>query len=100
MPEERIESLAQGLAVLDVLFGHAAHGLATMEVARAVKRSPSATTRALYTLEQCGYAERLPETGRWRASVLAVRKIQTFKQALDTAKARLQETQARLDAQL
>lgn len=92
-----IESLARGLRLLDAMWGGFALGMTPGEVAEAAKESPSYATRALRTFEAAGWAERLPETKRWRATVRLVRHLQTVRLGLEREQARLAETAGRIE---
>lgn len=59
---------AKILDVLNLLMRHFSHGLAPSEISRETGISPSNITRYINTLEERGFAERIPETGRVRPS--------------------------------
>jgi DNA-binding IclR family transcriptional regulator len=96
MSTDTVASAERVLAVLDVLLPHFAHGLAAGQVAAAARASPSATTRALLTLERAGYAERIPETGRWRPSHRLGRAATQMLHSLEAARERAEESRRRL----
>ena len=90
------ESALKALAVLDVLFRNFAHGYTPGELAKATGMNPSDITRYVKTLEEGGYAERIPDTNRIRVSVAVARKALQVMQSLDAAERRIQETRNRL----
>ncbi|ABO60672.1 MULTISPECIES: helix-turn-helix domain-containing protein [pseudomallei group] len=90
------KSAEKVLEVLNVLLGHFAHGLTPGEVAKATNLSPSNITRYVATLEAMGFAERIPETGRIRPSVKLAQHAVGILRSLDTARARIDETENRL----
>ncbi|WJN78742.1 helix-turn-helix domain-containing protein [Burkholderia anthina] len=90
------KSAEKVLEVLNVLLGHFAHGLAPGEVAKATNLSPSNITRYVATLEAMGFAERIPETGRIRPSVKLAQHAVGILRSLDSARARIDETENRL----
>ncbi|AOJ05109.1 MULTISPECIES: helix-turn-helix domain-containing protein [Burkholderia] len=90
------KSAEKVLEVLNVLLGHFAHGLTPGEVAKATNLSPSNITRYVATLEAMGFAERIPETGRIRPSVKLAQHAVGILRSLDSARARIDETENRL----
>ena len=90
------KSAEKVLEVLTVLLGHFAHGLTPGELARATDMSPSNITRYVATLEEKGFAERIPETGRIRPSVKLAQHAVAVLRSLDSAKQRIDEIQNRL----
>ncbi|MCW3700393.1 helix-turn-helix domain-containing protein [Burkholderia cenocepacia] len=90
------KSAEKVLEVLNVLLGHFAHGLTPGEVAKATNLSPSNITRYVATLEAMGFAERIPETGRIRPSVKLAQHAVAILRSLDSARARIDETENRL----
>ena len=91
-----IESLARGLRLMDVLWESFAVGMTSGEVAKAAKESPSYATRALQTLHQSGWVEKVPETERWRPSVRAARRLAAVQRDMDRQDQRLSELRARV----
>ncbi|MGV2287293.1 helix-turn-helix domain-containing protein [Trinickia sp. YCB016] len=94
-----IKSAEKVLDVLDVLLSHFAHGLTPGELARATGLSPSNITRYVTTLEDGGFAERIPETGRIRPSVKLAQHAVAILRSLDGARQRIDEMQSRLASQ-
>lgn len=84
------------LAVLDVLLRNFAHGFSPNELAKETGFSGSDITRYVNTLEQAGYAERIPETNRIRPSHKLAQKAIQIIQSLEQAHAKLNESKARL----
>ncbi|AOJ73090.1 MULTISPECIES: helix-turn-helix domain-containing protein [Burkholderia] len=92
------KSAEKVLEVLNVLLGHFAHGLTPGELAKATRLSPSNITRYVATLEETGFAERIPETGRIRPSVRFAQHAVAIAQSLNAARHRLDELASRLAA--
>ncbi len=90
------KSAARVFAVLDVLFRNFTNGYTPGELATATGFAPGDITRLVLTLEEAGYAERIPDTGRIRVSVAIARKAIQIMQSLDAAERRIQETRSRL----
>ncbi|MEG1971142.1 MAG: helix-turn-helix domain-containing protein [Burkholderiaceae bacterium] len=87
----------KALDILSLLLDNFAHGLTPGEIAKACSLSPSTTTRYLQALEERGYAERISETGRIRASVRIGQRAVAILNSLDTSRRRIDETVARLN---
>ena len=85
------QSAGKVLDVLNVLLGHFAHGLTPTELAKATSLEPSAITRYVATLEEKGFAERIPETGRIRPSSRMAQHAVGILRSLDAAKQRVDE---------
>ncbi len=90
------ESGAKVLDVLNVLLGHFAHGLTPGEIAKATGLQPSAITRYVTTLEEKGFAERIPETGRVRPSHRLGRQAVAILRSLEAARDRIEQSINRL----
>ncbi|AAQ59827.1 helix-turn-helix domain-containing protein [Chromobacterium violaceum] len=84
------------LDVLTVMLGHFAHGLTPGELAKATDLSPSSITRYVATLEEAGFAERIPETGRIRPSVKLAQHAVAILRSLEAARSRLDELTTRI----
>lgn len=92
-----IKSAVKVLAVLDVLLRNFAHGFSPTQLAKETGFSTSDITRYVATLENAGFAERIPETGRIRPSHrLAQHAVQILK-SLESAAERIKESQNRLN---
>ncbi|MDR2186880.1 MAG: MarR family transcriptional regulator [Azonexus sp.] len=89
-------SAAKTLDVLAVLLGHFANGLAPGDLAKATGLDPSAITRYVAVLEEKGFAERIPETGRVRPSLHLARHALSILRSIDVAEARLVNLKQRL----
>jgi DNA-binding IclR family transcriptional regulator len=94
------QSAGKVLDVLNVLLGHFAHGLTPTELAKATGLEPSAITRYVATLEEKGFAERIPETGRIRPATRLAQHAVSILRSLDSAKQRIDEIASRLTTQL
>ena len=90
------QSAGKVLEVLNVLLGHFAHGLTPTELAKATSLEPSAITRYVATLEEKGFAERIPETGRIRPSVRHAQHAVAILRSVDAARSRIDELSTRL----
>lgn len=90
------QSAGKVLDVLNVLLGHFAHGLTPTDLAKATGLSPSNITRYVATLEEAGFAERIPETGRIRPSVRFAQQAVAIMRSLDAARSRIDELTNRL----
>ena len=94
------QSAGKVLEVMNVLLGHFAHGLTPTELSKATSLEPSAITRYVATLEEKGFAERIPETGRIRPSTRLAQHAVSILRSLDSAKQRIDEITNRLTTQL
>ena len=79
------------LALVLLLAGHEITGLAPAEIAKAQGCNASAVTRDLANLQEAGFAEVVPETGRWRLAPQIVQISIRHAAALTRAQARLDE---------
>jgi DNA-binding IclR family transcriptional regulator len=70
--------------------------LSPTELAKATDLSPSNITRYVATLEEKGFAERIPETGRIRPSVRMAQSAMAIMRSLDSARNRIDELTNRL----
>lgn len=83
------------LKLITLLAGHEITGLAPAEIARAQACSASLATRDLANLQLAGFAELVPENGRWRLSPQMVQIALKHMAALDRADKRLDEIKNR-----
>lgn len=90
------KSATKVLAVLDVLLRNFAHGFTPTELARETGFGLSDITRYINTLVNAGFSERIPETGRIRPSHRFAQYGLQIMQSLDSAAARIKESQDRL----
>lgn len=95
-PTHTAKSAEKVLEVLTVLLGHFAHGLTPGELARATDLSPSNITRYVATLEEKGFAERIPETGRIRPSVKLAQHAVGILRSLEASRSRIDALTSRL----
>jgi DNA-binding IclR family transcriptional regulator len=89
-------SAAKVLTVLDVLLRNFAHGFTPTELSRETGYSLSDLTRYVATLERTGFAERIQETGRIRASHRHARYAVQIMNSLAAAERQIEETKNRL----
>jgi DNA-binding IclR family transcriptional regulator len=83
------------LALVMLLAGHEITGLTPSEIAKQQFATASTVTRDLANLQQAGWAEVVPETGRWRLAPQVVQIAIKHMTALDRAQKRLDETRQR-----
>lgn len=83
------------LRLVLLLAGHEITGLAPAEIAKQQDCNASAVTRDLANLAEAGFAEQVPETGRWRLAPQVVQIALRHMAALDRADQRLAETRNR-----
>ena len=95
-----LQSSATTLRILGLLLRHFAHGLTNKDIAETLRLEPSAVTRHVQVLEAEGFAERIPETGRIRASVRMAQACHAVMVSLESAAARMNETRARITTTL
>jgi DNA-binding IclR family transcriptional regulator len=83
------------LRLVMLLAGHEITGVAPADIAKQQGCNASAVTRDLDNLREAGFAEQVPETGRWRLAPQVVQIAIRHMAALDRAQARLDETRNR-----
>lgn len=83
------------LGLILTLAGNEIEGLAPGQIAKLNDCSPSQVTRDLANLKHKGWAEQLPATGRWRLGPDIVQIASRHMAAMDRARTRLEEAQAR-----
>ena len=93
-----IRALLNGLRVRERLMDHFAEGASPTELSHATGITASSMTRILATLRKAGFAEQIPETGRWRLSHRIARKGVHISQSLVRARDRLEESITRIAA--
>lgn len=79
------------LRLVMLLAGHEITGLAPADIAKQQGCNASAVTRDLANLQEAGFAELVPETGRWRLAPLVVQMSIRHAAALTRAQSRLDE---------
>ena len=79
------------LRIALLLAGNEFNGLAPGEIAKSLGIGASTVTRDMHNLEKAGWAERIPETGRWRLGPKVVQVAVGFSNALGRAETRLRE---------
>lgn len=90
------QSAGKAFAILDVLWRNYANGFTPGELAKATGLTNSNITSYVQTLEEAGYAERVPATDRIRVSVAAARKALQVLQSVDAEARRVEEIKNRL----
>jgi DNA-binding IclR family transcriptional regulator len=90
------KSAGKVLKVLDVLLRNFAHGFSPTELVRETGYSASDITRYVNTLEGSGFAERIQETGRVRASHQLARAAVQILHSIESAEARMTESKKRI----
>lgn len=88
------------LNVLDLLLRHTVHGLTPSDVVKATGYSAPNVTRYIQTLEEAGWAERIPETNRIRASLRVAQRAVALMNEFDRAQTRLNEMRTRITTNL
>lgn len=88
-PQERM------LDLLLILAGHELHGLAPIEIAKALNAPRSTALRDLNVLRKKGFAEQIPETDRWRLAPRMVQIAVAFSTGINRARSKLAETEQR-----
>lgn len=91
-----LQSSATTLRILNLLMRHFAYGLTNSDIASALSIERSAVTRHTQVLEAEGFAERVAETGRIRASVRMAQQAMQIAQSLASASERMQELNHRI----
>lgn len=87
------------LQLIVCLSGNEIEGLAPGDIVKLTGASPSQVTRDLANLKHHGWAEQLPNTGRWRLGPQIVQISTRHMTALDRAERRLAETRNRYSRQ-
>jgi len=95
-PERETKSAAKVLKVLDVLLRNFVHGFTPGELAEETKYAPSDITTYVTTLVNAGFAERIQETQRIRASHRLAKSALQILNSIESAEARLAETKKRI----
>jgi DNA-binding IclR family transcriptional regulator len=90
------QSAIKLFTVLDVLWRNFAQGYTPGELAKATGLTASSITVYIKTLEEAGYAERIPETDRIRISMSVARKALQVMQSVDAEERRIVEVRGRL----
>lgn len=84
------------LEVLNVLLRNFVQGLTPTELSKATGLTQSNMTRYVNTLESKGFAERIPETGRIRASHKLAQHAVNIMRDLQQAEGKIQESIKRI----
>lgn len=90
------QSAERILKVLDLLLLHTVHGLTASEIVKATGYTAPNISRYVATLEASGWAERIPETNRIRASIRVAQRAMTVLNEFDKAQQRLNEMRNRI----
>jgi DNA-binding IclR family transcriptional regulator len=94
------ETAHRTLRLLEVLWEHFGDGVTVSEAATLSGLDRSSASRGLAQLREAGYAETIPETGRWRVSHRIARKALALWRSLDRAEQRLTESRRRIGAEV
>lgn len=84
------------LSVLNVLLKNFAVGFTNNQLSKLTGLSPSSITRYVAILEESGFAERIPETDRIRASHKLAQHCMAILNSLNEAKQRLDDSLNRI----
>ncbi len=90
-------SAGKVLDVLNLLLRHFAIGLTAGEIAKSAGLGASDVTRYVATLVDKGFAERIPETGRIRASTRMAQAAVSILRSVEDASRRLEELKTRIN---
>ena len=91
-----VESALKVFKTLDVLTHNFATGYSPAELMKATNQSGAAITRHLKTLIEVGYAEQIPDTGRYRPSHRYAQHAVSIMRSLDKAKQQAEQSLARI----
>ncbi|WP_221800479.1 helix-turn-helix domain-containing protein [Oceanobacter mangrovi] len=91
------QSAERVLTVLDLLMRNFVHGMTPTDIVKATGFSAPNVTRYVATLEATGWAERIPETSRIRASVRLAQRSEQIRSDLEQAQRRIGELQNRIN---
>ena len=94
------QSAERILKVLELILRHTVHGLTPTEISKATGFTLVNASRYVSTLESAGWAERIPETNRIRASIRVAQMAVGVMRDFDRAAARLDEMRARITTDL
>jgi DNA-binding IclR family transcriptional regulator len=83
------------LRLVSLLAGHEITGIAPADIARQQGCAASMVTRDLDNLRSAGFAEAVPETGRWRLAPQVAQIAIKVLTGIDRAESRLLETRNR-----
>lgn len=86
------------MKLMTLLAGHEITGMAPADIAREQGCTASMVTRDMANLVEGGYAEQVPETGRWRLAPQVVQIAVRHMVALDRAAQRMDEVRQRYGA--
>ena len=94
------QSAERILTVLDLLLRNTVHGVTASEICKATGFTAPNVSRYVATLEGTGWAERIPETNRIRASIRVAQRAVAVMRDFDRAAARLDELRTRITTDL
>jgi len=90
-----VEAALKVLKIIPVLAGHEFTGKLPGEIATAIGVSAASVGHYLKTLEEIGYAEQIPETGRWRLGPKIVQISIAFMRHMDDQERKTSEVKNR-----
>lgn len=96
----KCESQQRLLFVQSALAGHEVNGLSLTEIVKALEsrmggNQKNNVFRDLHNLKLAGYAERLPDSDRWRLGPKLVQIAQAHQRYMERATSKLEETRQR-----
>lgn len=94
------QSAERILKVAELILRHTVHGLTATEICKATGFTAPNVSRYVATLEKTGWAERIPETNRIRASIRVAQMAVGVMRDFDRAESRLSEMRARITTDL
>lgn len=95
LPKYVSEQQQRILSLIRTLSGHELQGLANSDIAKLQSCDPAQVTRDLANLKHIGWAEQIPETGRWRLGPQIVQISVRYAAGLDRAQSRVDELRSR-----
>jgi DNA-binding IclR family transcriptional regulator len=90
-PDHVSDLVQRTLDIAMLLAGNEFAGVAVSEICAATKLRSDTVVRSLANLVAAGWAEKIPETGRYRLSAKPVQVAVAFTEALQRAESRLVE---------
>lgn len=95
-----VESQQRLMRLVSELASHPLDGMANAQIAERLCVTRSTVTRDLANLRATGWAEQIPETGRWRCGPAVIRLSVAHATAMSRAQQRLDEVRQRFGGSL